>query len=406
MQIDVALLIFIVTYALIAVGQPPIFRIDRAGAALIGASLMIVFNVLDVEAAHRAVDYNTIILLFSLMIVVANLRLSGFFRLASVYVMSHVSRPSTLLYAIVFLSGGLSALFINDTICIAFTPLVLAMTIRAGLNPMPFLLALCMAANIGSVATITGNPQNIMIGSFSGISYARFSAKLLPVALAGLVICCALIRIIYRDVFRHAPAQKQSPVHYRVHRPLLIKSTITSIIMMILFLAGLPMTPVAIGAAAYLLITRRIKPDKVYASIDWRLLVLFVGLFIVVEGVERSGLTMAALDIVGQKTAGHPFIMVTASAILSNLVSNVPAVLLMKPLMASMPDPETAWLLLAMSSTLAGNLTILGSIANIIVVEGARHRVKIGFIEYMKVGVPLTIVTVAVGALWLCYVNY
>jgi Na+/H+ antiporter NhaD/arsenite permease-like protein len=406
MQIDVALLIFIFTYALLAVGQPPLFRIDRAGAALIGASLMIVFNVLDVEAAHRAVDYNTIILLFSLMIVVANLRLSGFFRLASRYVMAHISRPTTLLYAVVFLSGGLSALFINDTVCIAFTPLVLAMTIRAGLNPMPFLLALCMAANIGSVATITGNPQNIMIGSFSGISYARFSAKLLPVAFTGLVICCILIRIIYKDVFRQAPAADPSPVNYRIHRPLLIKSTVTSMLMMALFLAGLPMTPVAIGAAAYLLITRRIKPEKVYASIDWRLLVLFVGLFIVVEGVERSGLTMAALDLVGQKTAGHPFIMVTAAAILSNLVSNVPAVLLMKPIMASMPDPETAWLLLAMSSTLAGNLTILGSIANIIVVEGARHKVKIGFVEYMKVGVPLTIATLCVGTLWLCYFNY
>jgi|WetSurMetagenome_2_1015567.scaffolds.fasta_scaffold00084_50 Na+/H+ antiporter NhaD/arsenite permease-like protein len=405
MQIDAALIIFIFTYALIAVGQPPIFRIDRTGAALIGASLMIVFKVLDVEAAHRAVDYNTIILLFSLMIVVANLRLAGFFRLASTYVMSHISRPSTLLYAVVFLSGGLSALFINDTVCLAFTPLVLAITIRSGLNPIPFLLALCMAANIGSVATITGNPQNIMIGSFSGISYARFTAKLLPVALAGLVLCCVIIRVMYRDVFRQA-AISISPAHARIHRQLLIKSTLTSIIMMALFFLGLPMTPVAIGAAAYLLITRRIKPEKVYASIDWRLLVLFVGLFIVVEGVERSGLTMEALEAVGRETAGHPFVMVAAAAALSNLVSNVPAVLLMKPVMASMPDPETAWLLLAMSSTLAGNLTILGSIANIIVVEGCRQKVKINFIDYMKVGLPLTAATLTLGTLWLCCVNY
>jgi Na+/H+ antiporter NhaD/arsenite permease-like protein len=405
MQIDAALIIFIFTYALIAVGQPPIFRIDRAGAALIGASLMIVFNVLDVDSAYRSIDYNTIILLFSLMIVVANLRLSGFFRLASTYVMSHIARPSMLLYAIIFLSGGLSALFINDTVCLAFTPLVLAITIRSGLNPMPFLLALCMAANIGSVATITGNPQNIMIGSFSGISYARFTAKLLPVALAGLVICCVIIRVMYRDVFRQS-AISISPAHARIHRPLLIKSTLTSIIMMALFLLGLPMTPVAIGAAAYLLITRRIKPEKIYASVDLRLLILFIGLFIVVEGVEKSGLTMKALEAVGRETAGHPFVMVAAAAALSNLVSNVPAVLLMKPIMASMPDPETAWLLLAMSSTLAGNLTILGSIANIIVIEGCRQKVKIGFAEYMMIGVPLTIATLVVGTLWLYYVGY
>jgi Na+/H+ antiporter NhaD/arsenite permease-like protein len=176
--------------------------------------------------------------------------------------------------------------------------------------------------------------------------------------------------------------------------------------MLLLFFMGVPMTTVAIGAASYMLITRRVKPEKVYASVDWRLLVLFIGLFIVVEGVERSGLVLVVLDAVGQKTAGHPMFLVTVSAVLSNLVSNVPAVLLLKPIVASMPDSETAWLLLAMSSTLAGNLTILGSIANIIVVEGARPRVRIGFLEYLKVGIPLTIVTVVLGALWLSAFPY
>lgn len=402
---DKALLIFLLTYAVIAIGQPPLFRIDRAGAALIGASLMIVTNVLNIEAAYRAIDYRTIVLLFSLMIVVANLRLSGFFPLASSYVVRHVTSPATLLYAIIFLSGGLSALFINDTICIAFTPLVIGITLRLGLNPVPYLLALCMAANIGSVATITGNPQNIMIGSFSGIGYARFAARLLPVALIGLVLCCIIIRTGYRTSFVRKPFVPASE-RYRIHRPLLIKSSAVSGLMLLLFFAGVPMTTVAIGAASYLLITRRVKPEKVYASVDWRLLVLFAGLFIVVEGVERSGLAMATLDAVGKQTAGHPVFLVTVSAVLSNLVSNVPAVLLLKPIIASMPDPETAWLLLAMSSTLAGNLTILGSIANIIVVEGARPRVTIGFVEYLKVGVPLTLATVIAGTFWLTVVNY
>lgn len=405
MVMDKALFIFLLTYIVIAIGQPPLFRIDRAGAALIGASLMIVTNVLDIEAAYRAIDYRTIVLLFSLMIVVANLRLSGFFPLASNFFIRHISSPSVLLYAIIFLSGMLSALFINDTICIAFTPLILGITLRLGLNPVPYLLALCMAANIGSVATITGNPQNIMIGSFSGIGYARFTAKLLPVALIGLVICAVMIRIAYRTAFASERVQP-SAMHYRIHRPLLIKSIVVSGLMLLLFFAGVPMTTVAIGAASYLLITRRVKPEKVYASVDWRLLVLFVGLFIVVEGVERSGLAMAALDAIGRKTAGHPMFLVTVSAVLSNLVSNVPAVLLLKPIIASMPDPETAWLLLAMSSTLAGNLTILGSIANIIVVEGARPRVQIGFAEYLKVGIPLTIATIIAGSLWLTVVSY
>jgi Na+/H+ antiporter NhaD/arsenite permease-like protein len=402
---DKALIIFLLSYAVIAVGRPPLFRIDRAGAALIGASLMIVSGVIDIDAAYRAIDYRTIVLLFSLMIVVANLRMSGLFPLASDFIMRRIASPSMLLYAVVFLSGSLSALLINDTVCIAFTPLVLAMTLRLGLNPVPYLLALCMASNIGSVATITGNPQNIMIGSFSGIGYARFAARLFPVAVIGLLICCAMIRIAYRNSF--TGYRIVSPhMRYRVHRPLLIKSTFVSIVMLVLFLAGVPMTTVAVGGAAYLLVTRRINPDKVYRSIDWRLLVLFVGLFIIVAGVESSGLARSAMEWIGLKTAGHPVFLVTVSAILSNLVSNVPAVLLLKPAMAMMPDRETSWLLLAMGSTLAGNLTILGSIANIIVVEGARPKVAIGFVEYLKVGVPLTLATIIVGTLWLTMVPY
>jgi Na+/H+ antiporter NhaD/arsenite permease-like protein len=244
-----------------------------------------------------------------------------------------------------------------------------------------------------------------MIGSFSGISYARFTARMLPIALGGLVICCFMLRFAYRKDF----ADKRiavAPARYRVHRPLLIKSTFVSGLMLLFFFIGVPMTTVAIGAASYLLITRRVKPEKVYTLVDWRLLVLFSGLFIVVEGVERSGWVMAVLDTIGKKTAGHPLFLVTVSAVLSNLVSNVPAVLLLKPVVASMPDAETAWLLLAMSSTLAGNLTILGSIANIIVVEGARPGVTLGFLEYLKVGIPLTVATVAVGAFWLTAVPH
>ena len=402
---DKALIIFLITYVVIAIGQPPLFRIDRTGAALIGAALMIVTGVIDIDDAYRAIDYRTIVLLFSLMIVVANLRLSGLFPLASAFVMRRIASPSMLLYAVVFLSGSISALLINDTVCLAFTPLILAITVRLGLNPVPYLLALCMASNIGSVATITGNPQNIMIGSFSGISYSRFAAKLLPVAATGLVICCVMIRVAYRDSFR-AGQIVAVPMRYRVHRPLLIKSTIVSVAMLILFLAGVSMTTVAIGGASYLLVTRRINPDKVYRSIDWRLLLLFAGLFIVVAGIERSGLAISALNSIGSGIAGHPAFLVSVSALLSNMVSNVPAVLLLKPVMAAMPDRETAWLLLAMSSTLAGNLTILGSIANIIVVEGARPQVKIGFGEYLKVGVPLTLATIFAGTLWLTLVPY
>ena len=397
---DKAFVIFLITYAVIALGQPPLFRIDRTGAALIGASLMIVLNVLDIETAYKAIDYQTIVLLFSMMIVVANLRLSGFFHLVSSFVMNRIRTPAAFLYVLILVSGFFSALFINDTVCLVFTPLVLGLTARMGLNPVPYLLALCMASNIGSVATITGNPQNIMIGSFSQIAYARFTLRMFPIALVGLVLCAIVVAIRYRGQFVNR-GLSQPALRARIHKPLLIKSSAVALVMMVLFFAGVPMTTAAVGAASFLLITRRVKPEKVYNAIDWRLLVLFVGLFIVVKGTEHSGIAMEMIREIGNKAVGHPIYLVVSSALLSNVVSNVPAVMLFRPLMSSMPDQETAWLMLAMSSTLAGNLTIMGSIANLIVIEAAGSKVKIGLLEYMKVGVPVTVLSICFGVFWL-----
>lgn len=397
---DGALIIFVATYLVIAAGQPPLFRIDRTGAALIGASLMIVFEVLDIETAYRAIDYRTIVLLFGMMIVIASLRLSGFFNLVSSVVTEKIKTPAGLLYSLVAVSGILSALFINDTVCLVFTPFLLGMTERLKLNPVPYLLALCMSANIGSVATITGNPQNIMIGAFSGIPYSRFALKMFPVALAGLALCALLIRLLYRREFSERELSAE-PRRIKIHKPLMIKSLSVSILMMVLFFLDVPMSTVAIGAASYLLVTRRVKPEKIYNAIDWRLLILFIGLFIVVKGVEHSGLAMKALNAVGEKTAAHPLFLSVSSAVLSNIVSNVPAVMLFKPLISVMADQENAWLMLAMSSTLAGNLTVLGSIANLIVIESARPKVRVTFLEYCRVGVPLTVLNVAFGLLWL-----
>ncbi len=399
-MLDRALIIFVLTYVVIAVGRPPIFRIDRTGAALIGASLMIVLNVVDIETAYRAIDYKTIAVLFGIMIVVANLRLSGFYHLISAVVINRIRSRSMLLYALIMTSGILSALLINDTVCLVFTPLVVGLTDRLKLNPLPYLLALCMASNIGSVATITGNPQNIMIGSFSEIPYARFTFKMFPIALAGLILCAVMIRAIYAKHFDGGPLIS-SPAKPKIHKALLIKSLSVSVVMMMLFFLGISLPVVSIAAASFLLITRRLNPQKIYNSIDWKLLILFIGLFIIVAGVEHSGFAEGVLKAIGGETADHPLFLVTSSALLSNFVSNVPAVMLFKPLMAAMPNRENAWLLLSMSSTLAGNLTILGSIANLIVIEGARSRIKISFLEYMKVGVPLTILSLCFGTFWL-----
>ena len=396
-----AILIFAGTYLVLAVGRVPFLRVDRTGAAIIGASLMLAFNVLSVEDAYAAVNYDTIILLFGMMIVVANLRLSGFFATVSAWVVAHAHAPLVLLSGIVLVSGIFSAFFVNDTMCLVLTPLVLDITRRLGRKPIPYLMAVATSSNIGSVATITGNPQNMMIGSFSHIPYRSFAAALSPIAAVGLALTILVIALVYRDEFRASAALETHPRPPRVNRPLLWKSLAVSAGMIVFFFAGFPVPKVAVIAGALLLITRRVKPEKVYREIDWGLLVLFIGLFIVIAGLEKTPVPARLFAAARGFHLDRLAPLAAFAALLSNLVSNVPAVLVFKGFIAQLPDPSRAWLTLAMSTTLAGNLTILGSVANLIVVQRARaENVEISFLEYLRAGVPLTILTLAVG-IWL-----
>jgi len=397
-----AILIFAATYLVLAIGRLPGFRVDRTGAAIIGATLMVACNVLTVTDAVEAINTDTILLLFGMMIVVANLRLSGFFALVTEWVVKHAHRPLVLLAAIAAVSGVFSAFFVNDTMCLVLTPLVLDITTHLRRNPVPYLLAVAMASNIGSVATMTGNPQNMLVGSFSGIQYRDFAAALSPVAAAGLVAVVVVIALAYRGEFlRGAPKVVIQPPPVRVHRALAWKSGIASAGMIVLFFLGWPIAQVALVTGALLLVTRRVKPERVYAEIDWSLLVLFIGLFIVVRGVEKTSLSSDLFAIASRLHLERTAVMSAFAAVLSNIVSNVPAVLVFRPFIPHLADPKHAWLTLAMSSTLAGNLTVLGSVANLIVIQRARHQVRIGFWEYARVGAPLTVVTIALGVLLL-----
>jgi Na+/H+ antiporter NhaD/arsenite permease-like protein len=394
-----ALLIFLGTYLVLTIGRLPGFRIDRTGAAIIGASLMIAFRVLTMDEAIRSVNFETLILLFGMMIVVANLRLSGFFAMVSAWVVEHTHHPLALLAAIVLVSGVLSAFFVNDTMCLVLTPLVLDIVTRLRRNPIPYLLAVAMAANIGSAATITGNPQNMMIGTFSQIPYRTFAAAIAPISAIGLILTVVLIAVIYRREFIDVPRIDIEKPRVRVNTALLWKSVAAAGVMIVLFFMGLPVANVAVVTGAILLITRRVKPEKVYREIDWSLLVLFVGLFVVIAGVEKTLLTGDILTLVKRLQLDRTGVLTVWSAIFSNLVSNVPAVLVFKPFISQLSHPQHAWLTLAMSSSLAGNLTVLGSIANLIVIERARHTIKISFLEYLKVGIPLTLLTLWIGVL-------
>ena len=394
-----ALLIFSGTYLVLSVGRMPGFRIDRTGAVIIGAALMIAFRVLTMDEAIRSVNHETLILLFGMMIVVANLRLSGFFALVSAWVVEHTHHPLALLAAIVLVSGVLSAFFVNDTMCLVLTPLVLDIASRLRRNPVPYLLAVAMAANIGSAATITGNPQNMMIGTFSQIPYKSFAAAIAPISAIGLFLTVVLIAAIYRREFIGVPRIDIEKPRVRVHKALLWKSVTAAGAMIILFFMGFSVPKVAVVTGAILLITRRVKPEKVYREIDWSLLVLFVGLFVVIAGVEKTLLTGDILALGKRLQLDRTGVLTVWSAILSNLVSNVPAVLVFKPFISQLSHPQHAWLTLAMSSTLAGNLTVLGSIANLIVIERARYTIRVSFFEYLKVGVPLTLLTLWIGIL-------
>jgi len=394
-----ALLIFGGTYLVLAIGRLPGFRVDRTGAAIIGATLMVALNILTVPEAIAAINTDTILLLFGMMIVVANLRLSGFFGLVTEWVVEHAHRPLMLLAAIVAVSGVFSAFFVNDTMCLVLTPLVLDIAKQLKRNPVPYLLAVAMASNVGSVATITGNPQNMLIGSFSGIHYREFAAALAPVAAVGLVAVTAIIALVYRREFLlAAPWVEIAHKPMRVHRALAWKSTLASAAMIIFFFLGWPVSKVALVTGALLLVTRRVRPERVYAEIDWSLLVLFIGLFIVVGGVDKTSLGADLFAVASHLHLEHPAVMSAFAAMLSNIVSNVPAVLVFRPFMPHLADPTHAWLTLAMASTLAGNLTVMGSVANLIVIQRARHEVTISFWEYTRVGLPLTILTIAIGA--------
>jgi Na+/H+ antiporter NhaD/arsenite permease-like protein len=394
-----ATVIFAVTYVVVALGRMPGLRLDRTGAAVIGAAFMVAFHVVSPEQAFHMVDMATLVLLFGMMVVVAHLRLAGFFRWAGAAVARAARGPRHLLAGLIAAAGVLSALFVNDTVCLALTPLVLEIASALGVRPLPYLLALATASNIGSVATITGNPQNMLVGIASRIPYPDFFRTLAPVALLGLVLDFAVIAFVYRREMVQ-PFARRPHLRVKVHGFLMAKALAATVSMVFFFFAGAHVAVVALTAGAALLLTRRVKPEKVFVEVNWNLLTLFAGLFVVVGAARVAGLSDRAFELLHARAVHSVGALSAVAAVLSNLVSNVPAVMLFIPLVPDLPDPRRAWLALAMSSTLAGNLTLLGSIANIIVAEGARKTAPIGFLDYLKVGVPVTVLSLAAG-IWI-----
>jgi Na+/H+ antiporter NhaD/arsenite permease-like protein len=396
------LAVFAATYGVIAVGRVPGLRLDRASAALLGAALMVAGGSLSLEAAYAAIDLNTIVLLLGMMILVANLRLAGFFEACTGFAGRHARRPLLLLLAVVLVSGLLSAFLVNDTVCLMMAPLVAEIALAMKRRVEPYLIGLAMASNAGSVATITGNPQNMVIGSVSQLSYVSFAAALAPVALVSLGVVALVVLLLYRGEFTHGARLDVELPQAQIKPYALAKSLAATLGAITFFFLGVPPAEVAIVAGSLLLVSRRVKPAQLWSEIDWPLLVMFAGLFIVVRGFELAIFTPAHLALMRQLNLAAPNVLAAVSSVLANLVSNVPAVLLLKPFVQELGDPKRAFLVLAMASTLAGNLTITGSVANLIVVERARQAgIQISFWRYLMVGIPVTLLTVAFGVWWL-----
>ncbi len=390
-----------ITYIGIAFGRIPKLRTNRTTISLIGVGLLLLLNQVSIDEFAGFIDMDTIILLFAMMIINANLRLAGFFQVAASQIIKFAKSPKILLILIIFLSATLSAVFLNDTICLMMTPFIIDITQSLKRNPIPYLIGLATAANIGSTATLTGNPQNMIIGIASGIGYLDFLKALAPIAILGSLSVFTILVMLYSKEFQDHSIEIRVDKKNRVYKPLLTKSLFIIVGLLIAFLIGVQVSTAAFIAAAILLITRRLSPNKVFAEFDWSLLVFFSSLFILTGVLNRTGLIQSLFTNLNLADRLNPTNLTISSAILSNLVSNVPAVLLMKQIISQLSNPIPSWLTLASAATLAGNLTLLGSVANLIVAESARNRnVNLTFWEYSRAGILITVLTLLIHWVW------
>ena len=405
------LIIFILTYIIIGIQNIPRLHINRPAGALLGAVAMVLFGVLNLKEAYSAIDLDTILFILGMMIIVAYVELSGFFEVAEDFILKNAKSASGLLLLLIISSGLLSSLFMNDTICLILTPLVLRITRKASLNPIPYLIALATSSNVGSTMTIIGNPQNMLIGLYSKIPFLEFLRILSPVSIIGLFFNFLIIRFIYRKEIKNKLILINNNDYPKVviQKELFFVSLVALVLLLVFLSLGFSPPAVAITLACLLILAGATKPRRALEEVDWTLLLFFSGLFIVMRGVEKSGIINSIFNYVQQYLidgkSRQVFNLSLGSMIISNIVSNVPAVMLFSKFLNPLVNAKLAWLTLAMSSTLAGNLTIIGSVANIIVFESAKDEVKIGFFEYLKVGLPLTLITLLVGIVVLLFLG-
>jgi Na+/H+ antiporter NhaD/arsenite permease-like protein len=397
--------IFILTYAGVALGRVPGLMLDRTGIALLGAIAMVLFGVVSIPQATQAVDIPTILLLYALMIVSAQLRLGGFYTWVVLKSTAWLKHPQLFLMIMMALSALLSAVLANDIVCLAFTPVLALSLYSANMNPVPFLLGLAISSNIGSAATIIGNPQNMLIGQMGKLHFGQFLLWCGPPSLISLIAAYFLICRVYEEKFietgnvEELPRHKPWPVFNQWQS---IKGLAATGFLMVLFFTPIPREYSAIAVAGILLCSRKMRSRSIMEQVDWHLITLFCALFVVIYGIGLYGIPTAIMDFLFRQgiDVRNLFMLTTISTVMSNLVSNVPATLLLIQFLE--PSNHVQWYVLALSSTYAGNLILIGSIANLIVIEQARFLgIRISFKEHAKTGVPVTLVTLLILTGWI-----
>ena len=397
----IALSIFALTYLLLSGRQLHILPLNRPAAALLGTVLMIACGILTPEQAYRAVDYDTLVLLLGMSLISAYLYLAGFFEWTADWVLRVAKTPQRLLLYLTLTASVLSALLVNDTICLMLTPLVVAVVVRGRLPLLPYLLALAMSANIGSACTLVGNPQNMIIGHLSKIPFTSFSLSLLPVSLAGLAVEFAILSFAFRKTLRAGSIQPGEVPQRPLDRRLMALTLGVLALVFAGFVAGFNLSWTALAGGTLVMVLARRDTHAVLKLVDWNLLFFFAGLFIVVEGLNSTGLPDQIYNhlrgLFGSSAGTQAWNLAWFSLVGSNVFSNVPFVLVAGKWIPGFANPELMWKVMALATTFAGNLTILGSVANIIVVESARQHIKIGFWDYAKIGIPVTLLTTVIG---------
>lgn len=418
----VSLSVFLLVYIVISFRQVRILNQNSSSVVLLGTVILVIFGVFTLEEAFSSIDVNTIVLLLGTMIFSAYVERTKFFEATSLWFISKAKKPRVMLGILMFVSGFFSSFFVNDTVCILLTPLVVAITRKINANPIPFLLGLVMSANIGSAMTLIGNPQNMIIATSSGLPFYKYFLYVLPIVFLSLLIAYLFILFMFRRDLNNVEVVIKESI-YRIPQPYwFIIYRLGLLFLLFVFMLFLPsekllnvpesqkLPIIAITVGALAIVIGRFRPDDTLRVIDWTLILFFSGLFIVVEAVREVGIVESMYSFIkpyfGNSEISKYSVFSLITILGSNIVSNVPYVMIAKSWVREFVNPDKAYVLLAVVSTFAGNLTIIGSVANIIVLEKSKSVAKIDFWTYSKVGIPITIITSILAVIYITIIPF